>query len=345
MIWIRADANSEIGSGHLMRCLSVADRVREQGSEVCFLLADESSVSVLEQRNMPYRVLGSDYRQMEEELPVLLPLLDSEKNPVLLVDSYFVTAGYLNTLKDHAYVVYMDDKNSFPYPVNAVINYNIYGDLLPYGGEGWAPGTEFLLGTRYVPLRREFTEGGRKVQSRHEVREVLITTGGSDKYLLSRRFLEAFLRDEELQNLHYHVVCGAYHPDVEGMKQYCARFPRVTLYHNVQHMSGLMKQCDVAVTATGSTMYELSALGIPLCCFSFVDNQERILDTFVQKGLVIYGGNYLTLGERLFAETVEQLKGFLRNSDLYREHSARLTGLVDGRGAARIARFLCEKEV
>ena len=343
MIFIRADANSEIGSGHLMRCLSVADRIRETGRVVCFLVADENPIPQLTEWKMPYRVMGSDYRHPEEELSLLCPVLEKAGHPVLLVDSYYVTPDYLQTLRNHAYVAYMDDRIRFPYPVDAVINYNIYGDLLPYGGEGWPAGTEFLLGTEYVPLRREFSECAGELKKKTEVQDVLITTGGSDKYLLSKGFLEAFLADEELSRLHYHVVCGAFHPDVEGMKRYCEQFPRVSLYHNVTRMSELMEKCDLAVTAAGSTMYELSALGIPLCCFSFVDNQEQILDTFVQKELVIYGGNFLTLGDRLFAETVEQLKAFLRDGYRYTEHSERLRKLVDGRGAARIAQFLCEK--
>lgn len=344
MIWIRADANSEIGSGHLMRCLSVADRIREAGSEVCFLIADEGPVAFLEKWNIPYRILGTDYRHMKEELPVLLPILEEGKKPVLLVDSYFVTPDYLRPIKEHAFVAYMDDKNSFPYPVNAVINYNIYGDLLPYGGEGWQEDTRFLLGTEYVPLRREFSEQVGKTAAKKEVQNVLITTGGSDKYMLSKGFLDTFLADDTLKKLHYHLVCGAFHTDVEGIRNRYGKLPNVTVYHNVQKMSELMKKCDLAVTAAGSTMYELSALGLPLCCFSFVDNQEQILDTFVKKDYVICGGNYLKEGDALFSRTALSLKEFLQNKSLYGEHSGRLKQLVDGQGANRIAQFLCGME-
>lgn len=344
MIWIRADANSEIGSGHLMRCLSVADRIREAGREVAFLIADEAPVDFLKKWGMPYHILGTNYREMDAELPKLMPYMEEVKKPVVLVDSYFVTASYLTELRKHAFVVYMDDKNSYPYPVDALINYNIYGDLLSYGGRGWLADTRFLLGTEYVPLRREFSEMAARISEKTEVKNVLITTGGSDKYMLSKGFLDTFLADEELKTLHYHVVCGAFHTDVEGMREKYGALPNVTIYHNVQRMSELMKECDLAITAAGSTMYELSALGLPICSFSFVDNQEQILDTFVNKNLVVYGGNYLELGEELFAQTAKSLKAFLKEKKLYKEHSDKLKKLVDGQGAVRIAQFLCRME-
>ena len=70
-----------------------------------------------------------------------------------------------------------------------------------------------------------------------------------------------------------------------------------------------MRDSDIAVTAGGSTMYELSALGVPMVCFSFVDNQERIVEGFVERGLVGFGGNYLLQGEAMAAEAAEPSQG------------------------------------
>ncbi len=67
MIWIRADANQEVGSGHVMRCLSIAEALRRQGQQVCFLTADERAAGLLEARGMEFKALHSDYRCMEGE--------------------------------------------------------------------------------------------------------------------------------------------------------------------------------------------------------------------------------------------------------------------------------------
>lgn len=87
-------------------------------------------------------------------------------------------------------------------------------------------------------------------------------------------------------------------------------------------------------------MYELCAVGVPILCFSFVDNQEKIVETFVQKGLVRYGGNYLTEKEEMPKKIVGHLCHLTQDQEARAEYSARERELVDGRGAARIAEAL-----
>lgn len=91
MICIRADANKKIGMGHMMRCLSVAERLRRMGEQVCFLTADESAVALLQDRGYEVRVLHTDYFRMEEETKNLLEALEELAPHTVLIDSYFVT--------------------------------------------------------------------------------------------------------------------------------------------------------------------------------------------------------------------------------------------------------------
>lgn len=100
MIWIRADANREIGSGHIMRCLSVATELKKRGEQVIFVTADEAAAELLSQRGQAFYALHTDYRDMEAELSILLPRLTQEKPGVVLVDSYFATDSYLTQLSN-----------------------------------------------------------------------------------------------------------------------------------------------------------------------------------------------------------------------------------------------------
>ena len=75
-----------------------------------------------------------------------------------------------------------------------------------------------------------------------------------------------------------------------------------------------------------------------MVCFSFVDNQERIVEGFVKKGLVSFGGNYLLQGGAMAAEVVENIALLARDRALREEYGRRLKAVTDGRGAARIAR-------
>lgn len=335
MIWIRADANREIGSGHVMRCLSIAGALERQGQRTCFLTADAGAEPLLSARGQSYRILDSDYRCPEGELGELEELLAECGGSFFLADSYFVTAEYLRRVREWLPVGYMDDGCCGELPLDVLINYNIFAEASQYG---WHRGAQLLLGPRYAPLREEFSGGGYRV--REAASRVLITTGGSDRYGLAGRLLRRVLSDPATAGLEYWVVSGAFNAHLAELEEMAGRHPNVRVCSNVACMRELMEQSDIAVTAGGSTMYELSAVGVPTICFSFVDNQERIVEGFSERGLVCFGGNYLAQGEGMLEEAAGKIALLAGDAGLREEYSRRLRGVADGRGAGRIARAL-----
>lgn len=333
MIWIRADGGREIGTGHIMRCLSIAEALRDMGEEVCFLTADDEAVPLLEARGQSYWVLGSSWRDLEGELGTLLPLLHKSGKGVFLVDSYYVTPEYLRQAGSLMPVCYIDDLGTSGLPVNWLVNYNIFARRSLYGQD--IRKTEYLLGTEYAPLRREFQSAWRPV--RDKAKRVLVTTGGSDRYDLAGQILRQALSEPEVCRLEYCVVSGAYNPHLPQLLELEKRYENVHVFSNVSRMAELMQSCDIAVTAGGSTMYELCAVGIPILCFSFVDNQERIVEGFRQHQAAGFAGNYLTQGEKMIPLLTEQIAQLQNSLELRRSLSSQERKLVDGQGAWRIA--------
>ena len=340
MIWIRADANSEIGTGHVMRCLSVAKEIRKSGNEVCFILADEFPVKILSDNQINYKVLQTQYDKTEEEIPLLCQWLEAESPQCLLVDSYFVTKEYFEQVSRFTKVAYVDDFCHAEYPVDVLINYNIYGDSLPYKGNTAKDSTELLLGTGYVPLREEFRNAGYEL--RKEVKHVLVTTGGSDKYNLAGRIVEKAIQNEKIRGLHYHVVSGMFNQNTPFLKELEETHVNVHVYHNVTNMAELMKQCDIAITAGGSTMYELCALGLPMIAFSFVENQEKQIETFAKKEMLGFGGNYLLQKDEMLDEVLLHIQRMMDSPEERKKYNKRGRQIVDGQGARRIAQKLSE---
>lgn len=344
MIWIRADGGKEIGTGHIMRCLSVAAALRQMGEQVCFLVADDSPVPLLEAGGQSYRVLGSSYRNLEKELSVLLPVFRESPKSLFLADSYFVTAEYLRQVRELMPVCYMDDRGISSLPIDLLINYNIFAERSLYGEESCTNRegvckTDYLLGTEYAPLRQEFQKAGTPVKEK--VERVLITTGGADRYDLAGRILRQALQEPAIDDLEYCVVSGVYNQYLTQLLELERHNKNVHIFSNVSNMAKLMQSCDIAVSAGGSTMYELCAVGVPILCFSFVDNQEKIVEGFAQRKVVCFAGNYLSQGERMIRMLTEHI-ALLRNSvDLRRAYSAKERELVDGQGAVRIASRLC----
>lgn len=336
MIWIRADANKEIGTGHVMRCLSIARALKQRGEQVCFLLADENALPLLESKGQEYRVLHSDYTRMEAELPHLKEMLKQGKPDFLLVDSYFVTAEYFREIREHVAVGYVDDKCVTGLPVDILLNYNIFAKRTLYGPE--KSNTRYLLGLQYIPLREEFV--GVDYEIRERVSQVLVTTGGSDKFNLAGQLLQEALSNPLTVNLNYCVVSGAYNVYLEDLRRIEEERENVKIYCNVRDMSRLMQASDIAVSAGGYTMYELSAVGVPVVCFSFVDNQERIVEGFREKELVCYAGNYLEQKAVMLTELVEAVGRLARDYTLRRDYSRKQRNIIDGRGAERLAEIL-----
>lgn len=351
MIWIRADANEKIGTGHMMRCISIARALKQCGQQVCFITADDNGAPILENGEQEYRILHSDYRNMEDELPELQRLISEDVPEFFLADSYFVTRRYLREIRRNVPVGILDDMARTDLPADLLINYNIFADASLYGMDAavavreGAAGAEaacggYLLGTDYAPLRSEFE--GIDYPVREKAETVLITTGGSDQYNLAGRLLKKALADPHAGALRYLVISGAYNVHLQELKELEDAHENIRVCCNVSNMSQLMRESDIAVSAGGSTMYELSAVGVPVICFSFVENQERIVRGFVKKNLTCFGGDYLKQGEAMLDEVVGNINRLAADHHLRRSLSAGLRQVVDGRGAMRIAEKLCE---
>lgn len=377
MVVIRADANSKIGMGHVMRCLSVADALVKRGEEVLFVTADDTPVPLLTKKGIPYRVLHTDYADMEAELPELLAVLREltlraespemvlpqmpsqrvesseaalpQRNTFILVDSYYVTEKYLAALKKRITTIYMDDIYAFSYPVDMLINYNIYGEEMGYEKDAAFADTKLLLGTEYVPLRVEFSAGAGYVQSRKVLSlgaanvtpaadgGILITTGGSDSFNLAGQLLMEAMKYDDLKEKEYHVVSGSLNPHIGELQALAQKHENIHIHCNVTNMAELMAESEVALSAGGSTLYELCAMGVPVIAFSFAENQERLVQTFVKRGIAQYGGNYRTDGNKMIQNTIAGLETLLEDENLRTEYRKKARTLVDGKGADRIA--------
>lgn len=374
MVVIRADANSKIGMGHVMRCLSVADALLKRGEEVLFVTADDTPVPLLTKKGVPYRVLHTDYADMEAELPGLLCILQEltqraelpeevlsrmssqRKDIAILVDSYYVTEKYLAALKKRITTIYMDDIYAFSYPVDMLINYNIYGEEMGYEKDAAFADTKLLLGANYVPLREEFSAGAGYVQSRKELSlgaanvtpaeegGILITTGGSDSFNLAGQLLMEAMKYDALKEKEYHVVSGSLNPHIGELQALAQKHENIHIHCNVTNMAELMAESEVALSAGGSTLYELCAVGVPVIAFSFAENQERLVQTFVKRGIAQYGGNYRTDGNKMIQNTIAGLETLLEDKNLRTEYRKKARTLVDGKGADRIAEALLSEQ-
>lgn len=336
-IGIRADGNAKLGMGHLMRCLSIAQALKQSGMFPVFITADDSAAPLIERKGLRHEILGSDYARMESECEALRKIIEGQKISLLLVDSYQVTPEYLQTVRKWVKVVCLEEEIREGFYADGVINYNIYAEELPY--DSCYPKTAYrYLGSKFAPVRPEFARN--PIPIRERVRKILITMGGSDMPGISLQLLKRCLSRREQEEAEFEVVCGAFNPHREELEKLSEENSRVHIQVQAEDMAGLMAQCDLAVSAAGSTMYELAALGIPTVCCYYVDNQKKIAEGFARFTKTVNAGDYREEPEKVLDDILTALKELASDKELRKETAESMRVVSDGRGAVRLAQKL-----
>lgn len=343
-VLIRTDANKEIGMGHVMRCLSIADAMKKDYDvQPLFVVSDDNPVELITKRGHKVINLHTDYRDMnsQAEFNRIAQLLNQHLPLALLVDSYQADSDYFVKLKElmaeeeglkslPCKVFYMDDIRRPEYEVDGIINYNIYAKDFAYGQE------KCLLGAKYVPLGQAYAgEGKIKRTVAKNVTDVLVTSGGADKYSICYQIADGLAR--AYPAIRFHVVSGAYNENLDALKELSAECANVVIEQNVTDMKRLQEICDVAVSSAGSTMYELAVLGIPTITYYFVDNQKLIAEAFGNKGHAINAGDYRDGADKMLENIADTFKQMVESYVFRKMSSANMKCVTDGQGAKRIA--------
>lgn len=335
MLYIRADMNDTIATGHVMRCLAIADAARQMGEGVTFILADDQAVKLLKKRGYCYIILHTKWNQMEEELPALEYVVRQKQIKRLLIDSYQVTERYLTVLQEMTEVIYIDDLNTFLYPVHGLICYANYWEKFHYT-ENYRH-TNLYLGSRYTPLRSVFSNcPPKKVNEKAE--QLLILSGGTDPYDVLHQLLT---RLDTTRYKHIDVICGMYYPKYDALYEKYRKEEKIRIHSTVNNVEYYMKEADAAISAGGTTLYELCASGTPAITYAMADNQLENVKKFQEDDIMDYAGDIRN--ENIIENITKYLDKYHWNKQLRQERSLRMQELVDGKGALRIAQILIKK--
>lgn len=333
-ILIRTDGNQDIAAGHLMRCLSIAQALHEKKVPVFFAVADETSAGLLRTffgpgEDYPVLLLHSDYQKPDSETDSLISLFSQTDAGCLLVDSYFVTPSYLETLNSKIKTAYIDDLYSFDYPVDLLINYDA---VIPENFYQQARGR--LLGLSYTPLRKQFSNLQPAV--RPEVKEILISTGGTDPCHVAESLLSQLISSAESRDWCFHVPAGPMHSGRKSLERLALSHPRIHLYEHVARMAELMQRCDLAVSAAGTTLFELCAAGIPAVSFTMADNQLATAAQMEAGAGIPCAGDARTTKD-FTSGLCRILCDLAPDYEKRKALSSSMHRLIDGKGAGRIA--------
>ena len=131
-VFFRVDANSKSASGHVMRCLTIADALSRKNAVCEFIVADMQSTFLIERRGYPVTVLCSEYNRMEKEIGKLISVIEDRKIELLVLDSYLITEAYVEKLSQYTKIIYLNDIFELPLSVDMIISYGNISNRIDY---------------------------------------------------------------------------------------------------------------------------------------------------------------------------------------------------------------------
>jgi UDP-2,4-diacetamido-2,4,6-trideoxy-beta-L-altropyranose hydrolase len=295
-IAFRTDASLQIGTGHVMRCLTLADSLRERGATCTFVCRAHTGhlLQLIEQRGHATVALpaGEDIYQAPAD-PTHAAWLgahwsaDAEQTREalgnalvdwLVVDHYALDRRWEQTLRPHCRkLMVIDDLADRPHDADLLLDQNLGRASNDYDGL-LAPHTQTLIGPRYALLRPEFAQWRAYSLERREqaqLRNLLITMGGVDKDNATGQVLQALQSCELPEDLRITVVMGPHAPWLAQVQALAAQvhWPTQVLV-GVSNMAELMADSDLAIGAAGSTSWERCCLGLPTVMLVLAENQK-----------------------------------------------------------------------
>lgn len=197
----------------------------------------------------------------------------------------------------------------------------------------------YLLGPKYAPLRKEFQNipARRAVE---QVHNVLLSTGGADFEHVALKCVQ-YLLGQPTGQIIYHIILGAMNQDIPEIERISAGRSCILLHRNVTDMRSLMLQCDAAVSAGGTTLFELCACGLPTATYVLADNQIMNATSFEEAGLMLHAGD-IRENSHFAAHIFEHLELLIQDQLLRQRMAGRMQTVVDGRGANRLAESILQ---
>lgn len=333
---IRADANLAMGTGHVMRCLALAQSWQDAGGSVAFAMADPCAWARERLSKESVETLRISTAPGSEEDARQTAVL-ARQHAWVVVDGYQFGVEYQRTLKSEGFkVLFLDDYgHAGHYCADLVLNQNVSADESAY--EQREPYTRLLLGPRYCLLRREFNAWR---SWRREIapsgHRVLVTMGGSDPENVTERVIAALnlIDDDELEST---VLVGGNNGRSELLERAAGVGKKIVLRRDVLNMAELMVWADVAVSGAGTTCWEMCRLGLPALLIDLAENQTPLARELDRRGCAIHMGGPRDVSSEMLATQVARL---LRSNENRRAMSVRCQELVDGEGARRVVSAL-----
>ncbi len=334
----RVDSSLQIGTGHVVRTLVLAEVLRKKGCSILFITrVDEGNVvSMIREEGYPVEQLPSASPFNEEDDFIETQKIiskQSQKPDWVIVDHYGISITWEKKTRDFSSnILVMDDLENRQHDCDVLLDPNLkkdfhlaYTSLIPAR-------CHKLIGPTFALLKKEFKEERQKLKKNFEgIKNVLVFFGGIDKNFDAKNAIIAL---KDLSYLNINIVIGKSNPHLEEIKNYQKIAPHIKIHFNPPSLSKLMAAADIYVGGGGSVTWERCCLGLPSIVIAVATNQKATAELMAAKEYIYYLGSAESVSSFKIRKTFDDL---VMNPQKCESLSIRSSELVDGDGAERVA--------
>jgi len=357
-IYFRTDASSKIGSGHVMRCLTLAEHLKNNGSEITFIsraftgnlnaLISNKGMRVIElpkpynnktksnktKSGNYYKWLGASQKQDAKET---ITVLGHEKPDWLIVDHYALDYDweiyFSSNVKN---IMVIDDLANRPHNCKVLLDQNWFENKDNRYDALVSAECAKLLGPKYALLRPQFSQARKNLKPNiGEVNRIFVFFGGSDYHNLTGMILEAFSKPE-FRHLEIDVVIGGSNPRRHKIEKIVKSRAYTHLYIQIDDMASIMKKADLAIGGGGATTWERMCLNLESHVIISSDNQKEVIENLTNNNYLNLIGYADSINLLDFSKYIK--KRILKNSIL--SNSNNIPSLCDGNGVGRVIKAM-----
>lgn len=355
----RTDASLQIGTGHVMRCLTLAKALRDRGAECTFICREHEGhlIEKIRQEGFecialakhseihePNDAIGSALAHAEwlgaswqSDAQQTIQALGAERVDWLVVDHYALDKCWEEVLRKHVKkIMAIDDLADRQHECDLLLDQNLVANSETRYQYLLAEHCTTLLGPQYALLQPEYAERHPRTPPRTgAVKRVLIFFGGADQPNLTGRAVSAFL-ELKRDDINLDVVVSSHSPHAAAIQELTQLHANIILHDALPSLAPLMLQADLAIGASGSTSWERCCLGLPSMVITLAENQKPIAAELHQRGLVRCLGHCDAVRDDVL---VDALQAAVDEKTLEGWSRACMT-ITDGGGVKRVASVL-----
>jgi UDP-2,4-diacetamido-2,4,6-trideoxy-beta-L-altropyranose hydrolase len=349
-VLIRTDASNLIGTGHVIRCLTIADHLKNLGANVEFICREHvgNLIPLITEKGFQVHKLsisGSSTQSqwlgssILEDVEQTLECIQNQHFDWIIVDHYALNKEWESVIRKKIKNVFViDDLANRDHDCDILLDQNFLGTITNTRYDKLTPSNcKKLLGPQYAILDPSYKKLRRSLIPKvGDLQKILVFLGGADQSNETSKVLEA-LTDTKFDSIEVEVVLGKNHPNPQEVRSQASKRKNTYVLENLPNLSEQMINADLMIGAGGTTTWERMCLGLPSIVMSIADNQTAINQALSQADLI----SYLGVKEEV---SIPQIKSaimeYLNNPTKAHDQAAKIIQLVNGEGTDAVCATL-----